>query len=208
MTNSVNDQRPAQTNGTGGAYSPPRVVITGMGAITPLGLTMDETWENLLAGKSGIATITKFDTGELRTTFGGELKGFDPLEYLDRKEARRLDPYIQYALVATQQALADSTIDLTQEEPHLVGVIIASGIGGIQSLFENVVLVQEKGLRRISPFVIPNMLVDSAAGRIAIEYGLHGPNFAVVNACASGTAATGEAFEVIPEKGRSCQIHQ
>ncbi len=197
MANTENHLYTARTNGTGHTYSPPRVVITGVGALTPLGLDISSTWENLLAGVSGIDTVTKFDTSELRTTFGGELKDFDPFDYLDRKEARRLDPYIQYAMVATQQALADSAIDLSQIEPHLVGVIIASGVGGIQSLVENVNQVQGKTLRRISPFLVPNMLVDSAAGRIAIEYGVHGPNFAVVNACASGTAATGEAFELI-----------
>ena len=197
MANTANHLYTARTNGAGHTYSPPRVVITGVGALTPLGLDIPSTWENLLAGVSGIDTVTKFDTSELRTTFGGELKNFDPLDYLDRKEARRLDPYIQYAMVATQQALADSAIDLSQIEPHLVGVIIASGVGGIQSLVDNVNLVQGKSLRRISPFLVPNMLVDSAAGRIAIEYGVHGPNFAVVNACASGTAATGEAFELI-----------
>lgn len=197
MANTANHLYTARTNGAGHTYSPPRVVITGMGALTPLGLDIASTWENLLAGVSGINTVTKFDTSELRTTFGGELKNFDPLDYLDRKEARRLDPYIQYAMVATQQALADSAIDLSRIEPHLVGVIIASGVGGIQSLVENVNQIQGKSLRRISPFLVPNMLVDSAAGRIAIEYGVHGPNFAVVNACASGTAATGEAFELI-----------
>lgn len=197
MANTANHFNSSRANGMGNSYSPPRVVITGMGGITPLGLSISQTWENLLAGVSGIDTITKFDTSELRTTFGGELKGFDPLDYLERKEARRLDPYIQYAMVATQQAIKDAAIDLTVDEPHLIGVIIASGIGGIQSLVENVDLIHEKGLRRISPFLVPNMLVDSAAGRIAIEYGLHGPNFSVVNACASGTTATGEAFELI-----------
>jgi len=197
MAHSANHPYSARTNGAGNSYSPPRVVITGMGGITPLGLTIAEMWDNLLAGVSGIDTITKFDTSELRTTFGGELKGFDALDYLDRKEARRLDPYIQYGLVATAQAIADAEIDFSQDEPNTIGVLMASGVGGIQSLTENIYLVQEKGLRRISPFVVPNMLVDSAAGRIAIEYGFHGPNFAVVNACASGTAATGEAFELI-----------
>ncbi|RME59203.1 MAG: beta-ketoacyl-[acyl-carrier-protein] synthase II, partial [Caldilineae bacterium] len=123
--------------------------------------------------------------------------GFDPKNYLDRREARRLDPYIQYALVATEEAIKDSGLELDKEDPRRIGVIIASGIGGIQSLLESVEVVREKGLRRISPFMIPNMLVDSAAGKIAIIYNLHGPNFSVVNACASGTAATGEAFELI-----------
>lgn len=196
MTNQTYDWVSAQ-NGSDRKSRPPRVVITGMGALTPLGLTVEKTWEGLVAGQSGIAHVTRFDTSELRTTFAGELKGFDAQDHLDRKEARRLDPYIQYALVATEQAIDDAQLVLEDEEPQRIGVIIASGIGGIQSLVENIDTVEQKGLRRLSPFLIPNMLVDSAAGKIAIRYNLHGPNFAVVNACASGTAATGEAFELI-----------
>ena len=116
---------------------------------------------------------------------------------MDRKEARRLDPYIQYALVATEQALTDSKIDLSQETPTDIGVLIASGTGGLTSLIDNIMLTEKRGLRKVSPFLIPNMLVDSAAGKIAILYNLRGPNFSVVKACASGTAATGEAYELI-----------
>jgi len=176
---------------------PRRVVITGLGAITPLGLSVAETWEGLLAGRSGIDGVRAFDTSELRTTFAGQIKGFNPGDYMDYKEARRLDPYIQFALAATKQAVQDAGLDFSQEIPVRVGVIVGTGIGGIQSMIENSATVAKKGLRRVSPFFIPNLLVDSAAGKIAIEYGLHGPNFAVVNACASGTAATGEAFELI-----------
>ncbi len=176
---------------------PPRVVITGVGALTPVGLSLPETWQNLLAGRSGIDHISRFDTSDLKTTFAGELKGFDPANYMDRKEARRLDPYIQYALVATAEAVRDAGIDFTQEQSDRVGVIMASGVGGIQTILESQSIANEKGLHRISPFAIPNLLIDSAAGRIAIDYNLHGPNFSVVNACASGTAATGEAFELI-----------
>jgi beta-ketoacyl-acyl-carrier-protein synthase II len=176
---------------------PRRVVITGIGAVTPLGLTIDETWDGLLAGRSGIGTITRFDTSELNTRFAGELKGFEARNYMDRKEARRLDPYIQYALAATEQALKDSEIDLSKETPTDMGVLIASGTGGVTSLIDNVMLTEKRGLRKVSPFLIPNMLVDSAAGKIAIVYNMRGPNFSVVNACASGTAATGEAFELI-----------
>lgn len=183
--------------GNGAGHAPVRVVITGVGAVTPLGLSVDETWENLLQGRSGIDHVTKFDTSELRTTFAGELKGFDPKDFMDRKEARRLDPYIQYAIAATSQALADSGLNLDDEDPTRIGVIIASGIGGIQSLLEGTDTIRDKGLRKISPFLIPNMLVDSAAGKLAILHGLRGPNFSVVNACASGTAASGEAFELI-----------
>lgn len=174
-----------------------RVVITGMGAVTPLGLSVAETWDALLAGRSGIAPITKFDTSELRTRFAGELKGFDPKNYMERKEARRLDPYIQYALAATGQAVTDSGLDFSNEIPTDTGVLLATCIGGITTLVENVLLAQKRGLRKVNPFLIPNSLVDSAAGQIAILYNLRGPNFSVVNACASGTAVTGEAYELI-----------
>ena len=189
MTDSIS------ANGANG--TPTRVVITGVGAVTPLGLSVDETWANLLAGRSGIDHVTKFDTSGLRTTFAGEVKGFDPKNYMDKREARRLDPYIQFALAAAKQAMEDSGLNLEDEDPRRIGVIVASGIGGIQSLLEGTDIVRTKGLRRISPFLIPNMLVDSAAGKLAIIYGLRGPNFSVVNACASGTAASGEAFELI-----------
>lgn len=174
-----------------------RVVITGMGAVTPLGLSVAETWDALLAGRSGIAPITKFDTSELRTRFAGELKGFDPKNYMERKEARRLDPYIQYALAATSQAVIDSGLDFSKETPTDAGVLLATCIGGITTLVENVLLAEKRGLRKVNPFLIPNTLVDSAAGQIAILYDLRGPNFSVVNACASGTAVTGEAYELI-----------
>lgn len=177
--------------------SPPRVVVTGMGALTPLGLSVAETWRNLLDGRPGIDYITRFDASELKTTFAGEIKGFDPENYLDRKEARRLDPYIQYAMVATAEAVRDAGLDFTREESDRVGVLISSGIGGIHTILESQVTAESRGLRRISAFAIPNTLIDSAAGRIAIQYHLQGPNFAVVNACASGTAATGEAFELV-----------
>lgn len=180
-----------------GGDSPTRVVITGMGAVTPLGLTIADTWAGLLAGKSGIDHISRYDVSELRTTFAGEVKGFDPANYLDRKEARRLDPFIQFALVATQEAVADAQIDFSAVTPNRVGVIIGSGIGGLSTTLENIETARVKGLRKVSPFMIPNMLVDSAAGRIAIEYNLHGPNHAVVSACASGTSSCGEAFEIL-----------
>lgn len=183
------------TTSNGG--TPPRVVITGMGALTPLGHTVEATWQNLVAGHSGIDHITKFDTSELRVTFAGEVRDFDPGQYMDRKEARRLDPCIQYALAAAQQAFADAALDLEAEDPTRVGVIIGSGIGGIGSFRENIELTQVKGLRKVSPFMIPNMLVDSPGGKVAIEYNLQGPNHSVVSACASGTTACGEAFEIL-----------
>lgn len=185
------------TNGVTATTTPQRVVITGMGAITPLGHNIPDTWAALLAGQSGIAPLTRFDTSDLRTRFGGEVKDFAPEKYMERKEARRLDPFIQFALVAAAEALRDAGLVVADEDPMRVGVVIGSGIGGIQSTEENIRTAKEKGLLRVSPFFIPNILVDSAAGRVAIEYNLHGPNFAVVNACASGTAACGQAFELL-----------
>ncbi len=176
---------------------PPRVVITGTGAITPLGLSVDETWQHLLAGKSGIDHFSRFDTTDMKTTFGGEVKNFSPEAYMDRKEARRTDPFIQFAMAATAEAIRDAQLDFTQEDGDRIGVIIGSGVGGIQTILESQNVMETRGVRRINPFTIPNILIDSAAGRVAIEYNIRGPNFAVVNACASGTAATGEGFELI-----------
>ncbi len=188
---------PTVNHAANGHRPPTRVVITGMGAITPLGLSTSITWEKLLAGQSGIGPITRFDASELRTTFAGEVRDFDPANYMDRKEARRLDSYIQYALAATKEAIADAALDMDAEEANRVGCIVGTGIGGVQSTLDGFDVAEKKGLRRVSPFMVPNMLVDSAAGKVAIEYGLHGINHAVVSACASGTAACGEAFEVL-----------
>jgi 3-oxoacyl-[acyl-carrier-protein] synthase II len=188
-----------QTNGSRAANgaSPTRVVITGLGAVTPLALTAAGTWEQLLAGVSGIDYISKFDTGDLNVNFAGEVRGFDPGAYMDRKEARRLDPYIQFAIAAAQEAVADANLNMEDEDPARAGAIVGSGIGGIASFAENLDLTAAKGLRKVSPFMIPNMLVDSASGKIAIDHNLQGPNHSVVSACASGTSACGEAFELL-----------
>jgi 3-oxoacyl-[acyl-carrier-protein] synthase II len=168
-----------------------------MGALTPLGHTVEATWQSLIAGKSGIDYISRFDTSDLRVNFAGEVRDFDPGLHMDRKEARRLDPCIQYALVAARQAITDAGLDLGAEDPTRIGVIIGSGIGGIGTFRENIDVVQAKGLRKVSPFMIPSMLVDSPGGKVAIEFNLQGPNHAVVSACASGTTASGEAFEIL-----------
>lgn len=187
------------SNGSNGyhPYEPARVVITGMATISPLGLSLEETWAGMLAGRSGIDHITQFDTSELRTSFAGEVRDFDATDYLERKEARRLDRYLQYALATTKQAIADAALDIEAEDPHRVGVIVSSGVGGIQSVANAQDIARTRGLLKMSPFLIPNMLVDSAGGRIAIEYGLYGPNHAVVSACATGTSTCGEAYEII-----------
>ncbi len=178
-------------------HTPRRVVITGLGAVTPLGLDTASTWEALIAGQSGIDYITKFAPSDLHTTIAGEVRGFDPSLYMDRKEARRLDPTIQYALAATKEALADAALDLAAETPARVGVVVGSALGGVTAMMDGSETIRSKGMRRVSAFVIPNMLVDSAAGKIAIEHNVHGINHAIVSACASGTAACGEAFEAL-----------
>ncbi|MEM7531889.1 MAG: beta-ketoacyl-ACP synthase II [Chloroflexota bacterium] len=185
------------TNNATNGQTPPRVVITGMGAITPLGLNVSDTWSGLIAGRSGIDHITHFDTSQLRTTFAGEVRGFDPKNYMDRKEVRRTDPYIQFAIAATEEALSDSGLNLENEDPTSVGIIIGSGVGGINATGEGEATMAKRGMRKLSPFAIPNMLVDSAGGKLAIIHNVHGPNHAVVSACASGTSACGEAFEMI-----------
>jgi len=190
-------QTNGQSNGRSYGYEQTRVVITGMAAITPLGNTLETTWDSLLAGKSGIDHITRFDTSDLRTSFAAEVRNFEATDYMDRKEARRLDLYLQYALAATKQAMEDSGLDLEVEERNRVGIAVSSGVGGISSVVEAQDTLRSRGARKMSPFIIPNMLVDSAGGRIAIEYGIHGPTHAVVSACATGTSACGEAFEII-----------
>lgn len=174
-----------------------RVVITGMGAVTPLALNMDDTWKGLLEGRSGINTIQKFDTSELRCKYAGEIKNFDPTNYMDRKEARRLDIHIQFAIAAAKEAVADSGIDFSKEEPANCGVIVGSAIGGVWSFDEGYETVRTKGLGRIGPFLVPNLLADAVSGVLAIQYGLRGINHAVISACATGTSASGEAYEAI-----------
>lgn len=174
-----------------------RVVITGMGAVTPLALTMSETWQGLLAGRSGINTIQKFDTSELRCKYAGEVKNFDPSNYMDRKEARRLDIHIQYAIAAAKEAVTDAGIDFSKEEPANCGVIVGSAIGGVWSFDDGYETVRTKGLGRIGPFLVPNLLADAVSGVLAIQYGLRGINQAVISACATGTSASGEAYETI-----------
>jgi 3-oxoacyl-[acyl-carrier-protein] synthase II len=197
MSEQINSYTNGYEDGNGLVRQLKRVVITGLGAVTPLGLSVDETWASLMEGRSGIARITRFDPSELRTQFAGEVHDFDPGNYMDRKEARRLDPFIQFALAAAKEAVEDSGIDFSASDPTRSGVIFASAIGGLQTTEENYKIAEVKGLARVSPFMIPNMLIDSAAGKLAILYGLHGPNHSVVSACASGTSATGEAFELL-----------
>jgi 3-oxoacyl-[acyl-carrier-protein] synthase II len=174
-----------------------RVVVTGMGAITPLGHDVASTWQGLSHGESGVAQITLFDASPLRTQIAAEVKDFDPVAHFGRREARRYDRFIQFALVAAEEAIDDSGLTFGNGASERTGVIVGSGVGGISSILEAAEVYANKGPRRVSPFLIPRMLADSAAGQLAISFGIRGPNMAVVTACASGTNAIGEAAEMI-----------
>jgi len=175
-----------------------RVVVTGMGAVTPIGLTVAEFWKNALAGMSGAAPITYFDTTEYDTKFAAELKGFDPLNYMDRKMVQRVDPFTQYALAAADEAVKDSAVDFTKISGDRAGIVFGSGIGGMLTFMrQHETLVITKGPHRISPFFIPMMIPDIAAGRISMRYGLKGPNYATTSACATASHAIGDAFILI-----------
>ena len=174
-----------------------RVVVTGLGAITPLGNTLAETWEGLINGKSGAGPITHFDASKFKTQFACEVKNFDPAQHFDRKEARKYDIYTQYALVAAKEAVADSALDVEKEDLDRIGVIFAAGIGGIKTFEEEVRGYDEERGPRFNPFFIPKMIADIAAGHISMMYGFRGPNFATVSACASSTNAISDAFNYI-----------
>ena len=175
-----------------------RVVVTGMGAITPLGNTVSEYWNGLVNGVSGADFITHFDASKFRTRFACEVKGFEPTQFLDKKEARKIDRFTQFALVVSDQAMSDAGLNKDNINPDRVGVIFASGIGGITT-FQNEVIDFGKGdgTPRFNPFFIPKMILDIAAGQISMRHNLRGPNFAVVSACASSTNALMDAFNLI-----------
>jgi len=176
-----------------------RVVVTGIGAVTPLGNTAEETWENLLKGKSGAAPITQFDSSLCKTHFACEIKGLDVNEYLDRKESRKIDRYTQLAMIAAIQAVNDSGMNLETEDKNRIGVIYGVGIGGIRT-FEDEVVYYGQHIEdgpKFSPFFIPKMIADIASGHISIHYGFHGPNYTTTSACASSCNALADAFNLV-----------
>lgn len=175
-----------------------RVVVTGMGALTPLGNTIDEYWNGLINGVSGADMITQFDASKFRTKFACEVKNFDPTAYLDRKEARKIDRFTQFALVVSDQAMADASLTRENIDPDRVGVVFASGIGGLITFQHEVTdFAKGDGTPRFNPFFIPKMILDIAAGQISMRHNLRGPNFAVVSACASSTNAIIEAYNLL-----------
>lgn len=174
-----------------------RVVITGLGTVNPLALSVPDYWRGLLAGRSGIAPITHFDTTNFKVKFGGEVKGFRPDPVLDGREARRLDRFAQFAMVAAAEAVADSGLDFSREDPFRCGCILGSGIGGMNEFEDGHGTLLNKGPSRVSPFVIPKMIANSAAGNISIRYHLQGPNTTVSTACSSAAHAMGDAMRQI-----------
>jgi 3-oxoacyl-[acyl-carrier-protein] synthase II len=174
-----------------------RVVVTGLGIVSPLGNTVAETWEGLLAGRSGAALIRRFDTSNLDVRFGCEVKNFDPLKFIDKKEARRYDQFLQYAIAAAAEASCDAGFDSKLPEPERTGVIIGSGIGGIRTFEEQCKIYLEQGPSRVSAFFVPMFIPDIASGILSIRLGAKGPNYCTVSACASSAHAIGESYCII-----------
>ena len=174
-----------------------RVVITGVGLVTPVGTGVREPWDALMQGTSGIAPITRFDTTEFVTKFGGEVKGFKPEDYLDVKEARRMDRFCQLAMAAAKLCMVDSGLVIDEANAARVGVYVGSGVGGLETMEDTHTTLKERGPRRISPFFIPAMIANLAPGHISMRYGAKGPSMAHVSACSTGAHAIGEAYEAI-----------
>lgn len=174
-----------------------RVVITGMGAVSPIGLSADESWQNALQGVSGVGPITHFDATEYLVQIACEVKGFDPNNYMPAREARRLDRFEQFAKVASQEAIYQSGLSTPVEDPYRAGVIISSAIGGITTIEEGMFRLMETGPRRISPFVIPMLMSNGGSGLVSIDYGFRGPSFSIASACASGSDGIGAAWRLL-----------
>lgn len=174
-----------------------RIVITGIGPITPVGIGKDEVWQALINGKSGIGPITRFDPSVLTAKIAGEVKDFDPTLYIDKKEAKRMDRFTQFAIAAAKMAIEDANLDLTKENLTRIGTCVGTGIGGVETLHDQYKTLFEKGANRVSPFFVPMMIANMAAGQVSITFGLKGPNSSVVTACASGTNSIGDAFKII-----------
>jgi 3-oxoacyl-[acyl-carrier-protein] synthase II len=177
-----------------------RVVVTGLGLVCPVGVGVEESWQALVAGKSGIGPITHYDASTYPTKIAGEVKGFEPEKFMDRKEVRRNDRFIQFALAAADMAVADSGIDFAKEDPERVGVIVGSGMGGLATIEDTHQTLMERGVRKVSPFFIPAIIINLAPGQIALRWGLKGPNFSPVSACATGNHSLGDALMYI-ERG-------
>ena len=175
----------------------PRVVLTGLGAVTPLGNSVPEYWRAICEGRTGVGPITRFDAKRLDSRIAAEVKDFDPLKVIEKKELKKLDLFIQYAIVAGVEAVEDAKIDFSQVDPTRAGALVGSGIGGILSILEWHRVLLERGPSRVSPFFVPSLIVNMASGQLSIRYKLKGPNSSVVTACATGNHAIGDAFKII-----------
>jgi 3-oxoacyl-[acyl-carrier-protein] synthase II len=174
-----------------------RVVVTGLGTINPLGNDVTTTWQKISNGQSGIDTITGFDISEYKTTFAGEVKGFEPKDHFDRKEVRRLSRMTQFALYAAKQAIEDANLTVTEANKNRIGVVVGSGMGSLEPIVDNVNMLNERGPYRVSPFFVPMMLADTPAATVSIQHGFGGPNMSVATACATGNDAIGQAARVV-----------
>ena len=174
-----------------------RVVITGIGAITPVGIGKDNFWEALISGKNGIGKITRFDATDYGAQVAGEVKDFEPADYIDKKESKRMDRYTQFAVATAKMAIEDAGLDLESEDKERIGTYVGTGIGGIETMHSQYEKLFAKGPSRISPFFIPMMIGNMAAGQISIAFGLRGPSSCVVTACATGSNCIGDAFRLI-----------
>lgn len=174
-----------------------RVVVTGVGMITPLGIGVKDSWDGLIEGRSGISRITYFDSSDFPTQIAGEVEGFNPEDYIESKEIKKMDRFIQFAIAATKMAIDDSGLKITDSDAERVGVIVGSGIGGLHAIEHYHSVFLEKGPRRISPFFIPMLVINLASGQISIKFGAKGPNSAVATACATGSHSIGDAFKII-----------
>ncbi|HBQ44122.1 MAG TPA: beta-ketoacyl-ACP synthase, partial [Thiomicrospira sp.] len=174
-----------------------RVVITGVGTVTPLGNNVEQTWQAILAGKSGIANLTRFDTEAFAVKFGGEIKNFDVTTVISGKEAKKMDPFIHYGLAAGIEAFLDSGLQVTEQNADMIGVSIGSGIGGISSIEKQNAVLAKSGPRRVSPFFVPSSIINMVSGNFSILHGLRGPNMAISTACATGTHSIGDSFRMI-----------
>jgi len=183
-----------------------RVVVTGIGALCPLGLNISTTWENLIAGNSGIDYITLFDPEPLETKIAGEVKGFDPTNYINRKDARRMDRFAQLSVAASLQALEQSGVQINSINEENIAIVVGSGIGGLTTLFEQARILLENGPSKVSPFLVPMMISDMAAAQISIALGVKGPNLCTTSACSSSSDAVGVAYELIKRGGAQAAI--
>jgi 3-oxoacyl-[acyl-carrier-protein] synthase II len=173
-----------------------RIVVTGIGAVTPIGETVDATWDSMVHGRGGIARITRFDPTPYESQMAGEVKDFDPTKYMDRKDARRTDRFAQFAVAAASQAMTDAKLDVAKE-PERIGVSIATGVGGLETLIEQVLLMEKRGPSRLSPFLVPMLMANAGSAQVSMQFGLKGPNLTHVSACASSAHAIGECAAII-----------